>query len=1531
MSGSTQPDPQTQIPMNLSTKSILSAAARRSALLLTAVFLPCLLARAAIVGPYTTDANTLYLFHFDEAAGGSVTTNVGTKGGNCITVTNDASYNGLSGNLPAFTNMLGKASYTGFGNCVSGTNTVDPSLQPTNVGLLGYDGNNDGYYTADSGSGTVDAIAQTNLNIGFVVGTSPFTLEALICPTAINANQEIICTDDLIGPRGIQFKITADGKLQFQMINNATVNLTVAIPPSGTNAFTANNWYHVAATYDGTNLKLYWTKMNSSVSAANVIGSTTWTCTTNTGNAVVPLNIGGENRGGNQESFRGLIDEVRISKVARGAGEMMFASPTVSIVEQPATQSIDYLQPVTFSVVASSIYPMRYNWRFNGTPISSTATNTSYSIAAVDLVNVGNYDVVVTNTAGYSNTSHVAQLIVGCDHFLAHRWSFHGDTTDSVGGATGTNQGAATVSGGALVLDGTTGTYMELPPYLLSGLTAVTFEFWVTYGTSSDNDRVFDFGNTNFVSPYVQPPQNYVYFSPHAGGNHVLGITGGSSQFQQSATGTGNLDGQTMHVACVVDPPNHVMTIYTNGVIEVANTNMTTILASVVDEKGWIGRSLFTADSYLNGSIDELRIYSGALAPASVLQSYSQGPEVPLNAGPVSILVQPTNTTVAQGATATFTVIAIGRQPITYQWYSNSIPVSGATNPALSLTVPLSANGAIVQVLATNTITGTNYSAASSNAVLTVRVPLNLTWAGVGGNNWNIATSLNWTTNSNVSQMVYTEADNVTFDNLGIAQSAVTLTTTLHPSLVTASATSSSTTYTLGGAGSIAGSASLTKSGASTLVIDTTNSYTGATTVSGGTLQIGNGTFTGKIGSGPVTNNAAIVVSPGTSGSVALTNSITGSGSLTVNGNSSGTVTLSASNSYAGGTTVLAGSLRPRNPAALGSGSTVVSAASAQLFVDVNVDLNPQPLTLNGSGITSDGALRKGGAGATSFGGTIALGSDTTLDVDGGATLNLTNASGINGASANANLTLAGSGAGNVTGPLSLGSGNITVGGGTWTVAPSNSYSGVTTINGGALFISGPLSFSRPPVSFNASQVTLNGGTLGAATNVTLNDGKIGITLTANSTITVNTNSTLTISNDVSGDATWTLTKTGAGTLVLNGANDFAGQFNVDGNSSTANDGTTVIANNAAIANILAVYGTPFIYIRNNNGGSSTLALDGTLGAITVLPDISLAGRNVTVPAIENIAGNNTISGNFTLSIGGTYILQSDSGTLTLTQPWPYAPPAGVTSSRNLTLTGAGIITMAGVIQDGSLNGTNAPVNVLKSGSGTLNLPVANTYSGTTIVSNGVLSLTGAIGTNTTTIAGGLLVGNGTITGPVTVASGGAIEAGTTNTIGTLHLSSTLALSGNTVVKINKSAGTHDLFSGQSSVTYGGTLTVTNLAGTLTTSDTFTLFSPGASASNFASILGSPGHGLAYNFANGVLSVVAVNTNSPKIQFGVSGNTLTLSWPTNLNWILQSQTNSLSVGLSSNWADVAGSASVTNMNVTINPTNPTVFYRMRLP
>jgi hypothetical protein len=78
--------------------------------------------------------------------------------------------------------------------------------------------------------------------------------------------------------------------------------------------------------------------------------------------------------------------------------------------------------------------------------------------------------------------------------------------------------------------------------------------------------------------------------------------------------------------------------------------------------------------------------------------------------------------------------------------------------------------------------------------------------------------------------------------------------------------------------------------------------------------------------------------------------------------------------------------------------------------------------------------------------------------------------------------------------------------------------------------------------------------------------------------------------------------------------------------------------------------------------------------------------------------------------------------------------------------------------------------------------------------------------------------------------------------------------------------------------------------------------------------------------------VVGVATNPPNISTSVSGNVLTLSWPADhIGWRLQTQTNSLSTGLGSGWTDVSGSTSVNSVNVTMNPANGAVFYRMVYP
>ena len=81
------------------------------------------------------------------------------------------------------------------------------------------------------------------------------------------------------------------------------------------------------------------------------------------------------------------------------------------------------------------------------------------------------------------------------------------------------------------------------------------------------------------------------------------------------------------------------------------------------------------------------------------------------------------------------------------------------------------------------------------------------------------------------------------------------------------------------------------------------------------------------------------------------------------------------------------------------------------------------------------------------------------------------------------------------------------------------------------------------------------------------------------------------------------------------------------------------------------------------------------------------------------------------------------------------------------------------------------------------------------------------------------------------------------------------------------------------------------------------------------------------------LSVMgSVNTTPTNLTAVVTGNTLTLSWPSDyVGWRLQAQTNLLSTGLGTNWADVPGSASVNSVNVNINPENGAVFFRMVYP
>jgi len=79
-----------------------------------------------------------------------------------------------------------------------------------------------------------------------------------------------------------------------------------------------------------------------------------------------------------------------------------------------------------------------------------------------------------------------------------------------------------------------------------------------------------------------------------------------------------------------------------------------------------------------------------------------------------------------------------------------------------------------------------------------------------------------------------------------------------------------------------------------------------------------------------------------------------------------------------------------------------------------------------------------------------------------------------------------------------------------------------------------------------------------------------------------------------------------------------------------------------------------------------------------------------------------------------------------------------------------------------------------------------------------------------------------------------------------------------------------------------------------------------------------------------VASVVSlVNTNAPRIQVSVTGNTLNLGWPMNAGWTLL--TNSVGLTATNQWFPYPNSANLTNVSITMDPTKTNVFFKMQYP
>ena len=523
--------------------------------------------------------------------------------------------------------------------------------------------------------------------------------------------------------------------------------------------------------------------------------------------------------------------------------------------------------------------------------------------------------------------------------------------------------------------------------------------------------------------------------------------------------------------------------------------------------------------------------------------------------------------------------------------------------------------------------------------------------------------------------------------------------------------------------GIISGSGTLLKSGAGLWNLSGANTFTGATTVSAGTLQFGNIDALGSTAStavssgaildlngysttkpftlsGSLVNNSVTAVTVagdltlstsgiiGGSGDAIASGVIGNTGTLTKSG--SGTWTISGTNTYTGATTVSAGTLKLGNDAALGTTTATTIATGAT--VDLNGFSTSELFTISGSLLNNSGT-----PGSAS--GNITLTTAAIIGGTGDAT-----ASGI--ISGTGTLTKSGAGA--------------------WTISGINTYTSTTSIVAGTIKM-GSATSTLGPVANSAITITgtldLNGNSLEVGSIA--GTGTITSGLSGSVTLTVGANNSSTTFSGVinDGNGQVSLIKKGTGTHTLSGANLYTG-------TTTVNAGTLTLGNNAALGNV---------------SGGTTIALGAT---------IDLNGFSSAEPF--------TISGSL---VNNSANAATSTGSITL------ATAAIIGGSGAGGATASGIVSGTGTLQ--------------KTGTGTWNLSGVNTYTGSTTVSAGTLQLgnNDALGgtTSATTIASGAIVDlNGFATAEPFVISGSLVNnAGTSATAsGNITLTTAAILSG---------------------------------------------------------------------------------------------------------------------------------------------------------
>lgn len=645
-------------------------------------------------------------------------------------------------------------------------------------------------------------------------------------------------------------------------------------------------------------------------------------------------------------------------------------------------------------------------------------------------------------------------------------------------------------------------------------------------------------------------------------------------------------------------------------------------------------------------------------------------------------------------------------------------------------------------------------------------------WKGGVNGNWDVNTTANWETLSDGLPSNFYALDSVRFNDSGAATPLVTLTGTINPSSLQFDAVAD---YTLQGA-PITGSTGLQKFNTGRVTLLNNNTYTGAVTINGGTLRVGDGGTTGSLGGlGNIDIRALGTLEISRSDAQTLSRTAIGGGRLVKSG--SGTLTVSSADhivdfvvnegtlaprgggwatSFAGNRniTVNTGGTLDTTTHALGGLGGATRPNNIVINEDAVWKLNNEQqlpniaLTLNAGIVNGPGEVRGGGTIATIAHATKSSVINAPISTgNGGVTFN----------TADGDVAVDLSVTGNMVGANAI----TKIGAGTLVATGNNSYAGGTALNGGVLVVSSVADAGG--VGSIGVYTSGSPGYLGIANNATFRYTGTGSETTARN-LWIDTGSQNKTIDVVSGTASLTFSGTGGNinkpfTKAGLGALTLADSIVTDGDV-TVSAGRLILTGNNTYTGATTINGGS---LEIGSGGSS-----GTLGSAAVTNNASLIINRDAALTVSNaisgtgsltqsgtgtttLTGSNSYSGNTVINAG---VLEVGAGGTTGT-----LGSGAVTNNTSLVFNRSDALTVANEI-----SGTGT---LTKNAAGALTLTGSSTYSGATTVAAGTLLVNNTSGSATGTSAvsvsaGAVLGGTGSISGSVAVAASGSIEPGVT-------------------------------------------------------------------------------------------------------------------------------------------------------------------------